>query len=164
MAAPICRALLVIRLTTPVFHIYFSCTPIYQPAGRRGDAYVQGVLEVVGAENGQVRVRDVVAGSVFNVSFDRLDRRVNDPRYRIIGDSRTTLEAKIEAKDSAMETMRVDSERAVGDLRAEIAQLRADTTAQVLKPSLLIATYRASLLAFHSVRTHYPNFHLYYFC
>lgn len=164
MAAPISRALLVIGLTTPVFHTFFPRAPILQPAGRRGDAYVQGVLLVVGAANGQVRVRDVVAGSVFDVSFDRLDRRVNDPRYRIIGDSRTTLEAKIEAKNSAMEAMRVDSERAVEDLRAEIAQLRADTTAQVLKPSLFIATYRASLRAFHSVRKHYPNFHLRYFC
>lgn len=102
-------------------------------SNRRGDAYVQGVLVVVGAAHGQVRVRDVVAGRVFDVSLDRLDRRVNDPRYRIIGDSRATLEAKIEAKDLAIETMRVASERAVGALHAEITQLQADTTAQVLK-------------------------------
>ena len=86
---------------------------------------------MVGAAHGLVRVRDFVAGSVFNLPLDRLDPRVNDPRDRVIGDIRATLEAKIEAKDRAMATMRVGSERAVGALRAEIAQLRADAAAQV---------------------------------
>jgi hypothetical protein len=76
-------------------------------------------------------VRDIVAGKVFDLHLDRLDPRVNDPRDRVIGDTRATLEAKIEAKDRAMETMRKGSERAVGALRAEIAQQQADATAQV---------------------------------
>ena len=58
---------------------------------------------MLGAQGGQVRLREEMGSKVLTVNVDRIDARVIDPHMQVIGDDRETLQAQIA-------TLRVEKE------------------------------------------------------
>jgi len=99
-------------------------------SNRPRDNYTQGAYTVLGAQGGQVRLREVGGSRVLTVNVDRIDARVIDPRMQVIGDDWGTLQAQIAALRDEMEALRLQKEHEKDLLRGEITSLQSNATEQ----------------------------------
>ena len=86
---------------------------------------------MLGAQGGQVRLREEMGSKVLTVNVDRIDARVIDPCMQVIGDDRETLQAQIATLRVEKEALRLQKEHEKDLLRGEITSLQSNATEQV---------------------------------
>ena len=92
---------------------------------------------MLGAQGGQVRLREEMGSKVLTVNVDRIDARVIDPCMQVIGDDRETLQAQLAALREEMEALRRENQREEDSLREDIKLHQNETKKQVIAALIL---------------------------
>ena len=84
---------------------------------------------MLGAQGGQVRLREEMGSKVLTVNVDRIDARVIDPHMQVISDDRETLQAHIAMRATIYVYTATNSSS--GKVRCLIAHLRGGAAGRV---------------------------------